>query len=95
MEEKQNNRILLKDASLITEEAECIRHKDILIQDGKIQKISDAGTEALHAEEVIDCSRYYVSPGLPNLHVHTAMNIFKGIAEDVTSDAWFNEMIWP
>ena len=95
MEEKQNNRILLKDASLITEEAECIRHKDILIQDGKIQKISDAGTEALHAEEVIDCSRYYVSPGLPNLHEHTAMNIFKGIAEDVTSDAWFNEMIWP
>ena len=23
------------------------------------------------------------------------MNIFKGIAEDVTADAWFNEMIWP
>lgn len=49
----------------------------------------------MESSEVIDCSRYYVSPGIANLHVHTAMNIFKGIAEDVTSDAWFNEMIWP
>ena len=47
------------------------------------------------ADETIDCSRYFVSPGLANLHTHTAMNIFKGIAEDVTADAWFNEMIWP
>ncbi|MDD7220086.1 MAG: amidohydrolase family protein [Clostridia bacterium] len=87
--------ILLKDASLINEEADCIQHKDVLISDGKIQKISDTGTDTMQTDEVIDCSRYYVSPGLPNLHVHTAMNIFKGIAEDVTSDAWFNEMIWP
>lgn len=87
--------ILLKDASLITEEADCIQHKDVLISDGRIQKISDTGTDTMRTDEVIDCSRYYVSPGLSNLHVHTAMNIFKGIAEDVTSDAWFNEMIWP
>jgi 5-methylthioadenosine/S-adenosylhomocysteine deaminase len=90
-----SNKILLKDASLLTEQAQCIRHKDLLVSDGKITKIADSGTEKLEAEEVIDCSGYYVSPGLPNLHVHTAMNIFKGIAEDVTSDAWFNEMIWP
>ena len=33
--------------------------------------------------ETIDCSAYFVSPGFVNLHAHTAMNIFKGIAEDV------------
>lgn len=95
VEQNKEKKILLRDASLLNEEAECIRHKDVLIQDGKIQSITDTKTAAPKADEVINCSGYYVSPGLPNLHVHTAMNIFKGIAEDVTSDAWFNEMIWP
>ncbi len=88
-------RILLKDASLLNEEAQCIRHQDVLISDGKIKRIIDHGALKIEAEEIINCSGYYVSPGLPNLHVHAAMNIFKGIAEDVTSDTWFNEMIWP
>lgn len=88
--------ILLRDASLLTENAECLRHKDLRIRDGRIASICESradGEEA--AEEVIDCTGLYVSPGLANLHTHTAMNIFKGIAEDVTADAWFNEMIWP
>lgn len=43
----------------------------------------------------IDGSRRFLSPSLVNLHTHLAMNILKGIAEDVTVDAWFNEEIWP
>ena len=89
-----NKTILLKDASLIDENAKCIRHRDVFIRDGIIEKITETSPKS-SADEVINCSRYYVSPGLANLHVHTAMNIFKGIAEDVTADAWFNEMIWP
>ena len=77
--------ILLKNAGLLDEEANCILNQNVYVQD----------TESIHADETIDCSKYYVSPGLANLHTHTAMNIFKGIAEDVTADAWFNEMIWP
>lgn len=89
--------ILLKNASLLTEEAECISSQNVYVKDGKIEKIlpGDRDDGSLKAEETIDCSSYYVSPGLANLHTHTAMNIFKGIAEDVTADAWFNEMIWP
>ena len=79
------------------EEANCILNQNVYVQEGKILKILPAAedTESIHADEIIDCSKYYVSPGLANLHTHTAMNIFKGIAEDVTADAWFNEMIWP
>lgn len=47
------------------------------------------------AEESICCQGLYITPGLINLHSHAAMNIFKGISEDVNADAWFNEMIWP
>ena len=89
--------ILLKNAGLLDEEANCILNQNVYVQEGKILKILPAAedTEFIHADETIDCSKYYVSPGLSNLHTHTAMNIFKGIAEDVTADAWFNEMIWP
>lgn len=89
--------ILLKNAGLLDEEANCTLNQNVYVQEGKILKILPAAedTESIHADETIDCSKYYVSPGLANLHTHTAMNIFKGIAEDVTADAWFNEMIWP
>ncbi len=89
--------ILLKGGTLLNEEAECILHQNVYIQDGKILKITDcAGDDgAVKADEVIECGNYYISPGIVNMHVHTAMNIFKGISEDVTADAWFNEMIWP
>lgn len=89
--------ILLKNAGLLDEEANCILNQNVYVQEGKILKILPVAedTESIHADETIDCSKYYVSPGLANLHTHTAMNIFKGIAEDVTADAWFNEMIWP
>lgn len=90
------DKILLKNAALLDENAQCILHQDVLICAGKIEKIKNTGNiDTNDASEIIDCSRYYVSPGIVNLHAHTAMNIFKGIAEDVTSDAWFNEMIWP
>ena len=87
----------LYNATIITETGECLFHKDIYIKDGRINGIFDSGT--VHPEqegaETIDCSSYFVSPGLVNLHAHTAMNIFKGIAEDVPPEVWFNQMIWP
>jgi 5-methylthioadenosine/S-adenosylhomocysteine deaminase len=34
-------------------------------------------------------------PGLINAHVHAAMNLFRGIADDVPLKAWLEEHIWP
>lgn len=89
--------ILMRDSSLLTEKAECIRHRNLYVRDGKILKITETTSDdhSVTPDEVIECKNFFVSPGLVNLHVHTAMNIFKGIAEDVTVDRWFNEMIWP
>lgn len=83
---------VLKNASLLNEKGECLSGRNLYVQDGRIWKILPADEDSHIPEqaEVIDCSRYYVSPGLANLHTHAAMNIFKGIAEDVTADAWFN-----
>ncbi|MCR4705534.1 MAG: amidohydrolase family protein [Lachnospiraceae bacterium] len=89
--------ILLKHAALIMEDANCLMDRNLYVSDGRIARIvvADQDDGKLHADETIDCSRFYVSCGMVNMHAHMAMNIFKGIAEDVTSDAWFNEMIFP
>ncbi len=89
--------IKLYNAAIITHTGECLFHKDIYIGEGRIARICDSGTPQpeLLVSDTIDCSSFFVSPGLVNLHAHTAMNIFKGIAEDVPPEVWFNEMIWP
>lgn len=96
-EEDMKKRYLLKDAALLKEDASCLMNQNLYVEDGKISCIiaSEQDDRTKEVDEIIDCSRYYVSCGLPNMHVHTAMNIFKGIAEDVTTDQWFNEMIFP
>ncbi|MCR5157093.1 MAG: dihydroorotase [Butyrivibrio sp.] len=46
--------------------------KDILIEDGKIRTIAEAGTAETSAEgcDVIDAAGLYVAPGLVDCHVH-------------------------
>ncbi len=89
-------KILLKQANVITEEGVLLQNRDIAVAGGMIQKTGDGGTiRETDYDQVVDCTGLYITPGLPNLHCHCAMNIFKGIAEDVDSDAWFNERIWP
>ena len=34
-------------------------------------------------------------PGLINTHAHVPMVLFRGLAEDVSVESWFNEYIWP
>ncbi len=89
--------ILLAHASLIMADACCHLDQNLYVKGSLIEKIvpADQDDHSLLADETIDCSRFFVSCGMVNMHAHMAMNIFKGIAEDVTSDAWFNEMIFP
>ena len=94
----KQKRIFLKNATLITEKGDVLRHKNIFVEKGKICSVTDEtgeGTQMPECDQILDCTDYYVSPGLVNLHCHCAMNIFKGIAEDVSADAWFNENIFP
>ena len=34
-------------------------------------------------------------PGLVNAHTHAAMNLFRGIADDVALEVWLEQHIWP
>ena len=80
---------VLNHCTLLDEEGNIYSDKTIVIQNGIIERITD---EFIDGE---DCSGLIISPSFVNCHTHAAMNIFKGIAEDVHIDAWFNEEIWP
>ncbi len=98
--DKMSKITVFRNVSVLTEDAEHLMNQDVWVRDGKIAVIGSAGdykpaSPEEEAAETIEGKGMFLSPGIPNLHVHAAMNIFKGIAEDVTADTWFNEMIWP
>ena len=84
---------LFQNATLIDEQGRLSPHTDLLVEGGLIARIGPH----LPAEGArgIDCTGQFLTPGLCNLHAHTPMNIFKGIAEDVNIDDWFNRELWP
>ncbi len=100
------SRVILRGASILGADASISGPRTVTVEDGRIVAVVDAVAtpvrdgardvaEPRPGDEVMDCSRLYLSPGLVNLHTHSPMNVFKGIAEDATPDRWFNEEIWP
>ncbi len=67
---------------------------DILIKDGKIEKIGANLFQADSGEDVIDAGGNFIIPGLTNNHSHTAMTLLRGVAEDVNTADWFNKYVW-
>jgi 5-methylthioadenosine/S-adenosylhomocysteine deaminase len=57
-----------------------------------VQPTGKWGADA--ARERIDGGELVTLPGLINSHAHSAMTLFRGSAEDVPIDVWFNDYIW-
>ena len=47
------------------------------------------------ASNVVNLDEHILIPGLINLHTHAAMNLMRGIADDLPLMEWLNEHIWP
>ncbi len=47
-----------------------------------------------HAKQV-ELNEQLLMPGLINAHGHAAMNLFKGMADDLPLMSWLNDHIWP
>ncbi|MFZ5827376.1 MAG: amidohydrolase family protein [Bacillota bacterium] len=71
--------------------------RNVAIQAGRITAVWDpaGGSPWLQAEQVLDCTGCLITPGLTVLHGHAPMALFRGLAEDVAIDDWFNRRIWP
>lgn len=84
---------LFKNANIITHNGDIKNNLDVYVVEGKIQEIGENLTK--NDCEIFDCTDKFITPGFVAMHAHSPMSIFKGIAEDVNIDDWFNKEIWP
>ncbi len=80
--------------------------QDILIQGPRIAGVQPTGSETPAGSrpegarpesprKIISGRGRLAIPGLMNTHAHVPMVLFRGMAEDVSVAAWFNDYIWP
>ena len=88
----QNADVLQCEAGL----CRILRNHDIDIEGNRIVAVGPLGSSAVAPGcEVMDSTGMLAAPGLINTHAHVPMGIFRGLAEDVDIETWFNEYIWP
>ena len=77
--------------------AQVIANQAVYMNDGRIRAVGPA--EQLladypdaHATELTD---HVLIPGLVNAHGHSAMTLFRGLADDLSLMTWLERHIWP
>jgi 5-methylthioadenosine/S-adenosylhomocysteine deaminase len=89
--------LIIHNCHVLTPTADIRRNRDIIVDAGKIVAIQATDTTDIagQAHEVIEADEMLAMPGLINTHAHVPMVIFRGLAEDVSIERWFNEFMWP
>ena len=93
-----NNTCIIMPQWLLTlEDEQLLSNHAVVIQEDCIIDIlsnQDAQDKYPNAEQ-IHLPKQVLMPGLINCHGHTAMNLFKGMADDLPLMTWLEEHIWP
>src|SRR6266511_6050725 len=84
--------ILIKGGTLLTmDEQDTILQGDLLIRDGLITSIGEAGQTA---DIVIDAQGCAVLPGFVQTHIHLCQTLFRGAADDLPLLDWLKKRVW-
>ncbi len=88
--------IRLEGATLLTPEEECPQgvlciDKDRITYAGP----ADGAPAAQPGDEIVDLPGRAIIPGFVNAHTHLAMQLLRGIADDVALAPWLTDHIWP
>lgn len=68
----------------------------VVVEGNTISAVLPLGElRSLGVDEVYGGRGYLVIPGLVNAHTHVAMARFRGLGEDLSTERWLNEVIWP
>jgi 5-methylthioadenosine/S-adenosylhomocysteine deaminase len=70
-----------------------LRNASVRINDGRIEEVGRLSSIA--KDEVIDCRKKILIPGLINTHTHLSMSLFRGYADDLDLREWLEKKIWP
>ncbi len=69
----------------------------LVLRDGRILAClpTPEAQDRFHAPAEHDLSRHALIPGLVNAHTHAAMNLLRGLADDLPLMTWLQDHIWP
>ncbi|MGQ0441863.1 MAG: TRZ/ATZ family hydrolase [Methylophilaceae bacterium] len=69
----------------------------VVIQAGEIMAVCPIKEVSQHyqAIETVVLSEHVLMPGFINLHTHAAMNLMRGLADDLPLMPWLQQHIWP
>jgi len=90
--------LLLRGGRVVTMDASRrVLDADVLVADGRITKVgpSDGRTAGRSKPTIIDCRGLIVLPGLIQAHIHLCQTLFRGLADDLSLEAWLAQRIWP
>ena len=74
-----------------------LEHQAVILQGKQILAVlpQHEADRQYRTRETLDLDTHVVLPGLINLHGHTAMSLFRGLADDLPLMTWLNDHIWP
>jgi 5-methylthioadenosine/S-adenosylhomocysteine deaminase len=91
--------LIIQGGTLLTmvEDEKPLEQAAVLIQGNRIAGILAPGEEMppFKGAEVLDATDAIIMPGLVNAHGHTAMTLFRGLADDLPLKQWLFEKIFP
>ncbi|MFI5552238.1 amidohydrolase [Streptomyces sp. NPDC051738] len=78
----------------------------IVVRDGVIESVTTGPAASVAEREAaarieaeagqrIDAGGQLALPGLINCHTHAPMVALRGVAEDLPTEEWFNDVVWP
>lgn len=91
--------LLIRPRWLVAVEPDCVplaRHA-VAIRGGRIVAVlpcADAGLR-FDPAQVVELTDHILIPGLVNAHTHAAMNLLRGLGDDLPLMRWLEEAIWP
>ena len=81
----------------VTQMSRLLENTSVILREGIIVDILprlEAGSR-YNPSVTIKLDEHILIPGLINSHSHAAMNLMRGIADDLALMSWLNEHIWP
>jgi 5-methylthioadenosine/S-adenosylhomocysteine deaminase len=81
----------------VDNEDRVLEQSSLLVKDSRIVDIlpQQQARQQYTADQSIELPGHVLMPGLINAHTHTAMNLMRGIADDMPLMQWLQEHIWP
>ena len=96
--------VLIENATILTGAGERIDNGSILLNDGRIERISGEKLETEDSVPVIDAADRWVTPGLIDVHSHLGSSSSPHIkahretneaTAPVTAEVWIEHSVWP